>query len=102
MIDEYFRGCLFFSSLAFHRQISRLAEQAFSVSGLSPMDAFLLMVVAENPGISFGLQAVVMVREPTDDETSFIGGRTNVDAEFEGVNFGDGASGASSADALFD
>lgn len=58
--------------------------------------------VAENPGISFGLQAVVMVREPTDDETSFIGGRTNVDAEFEGVDFGGGSAGASSADALFD
>lgn len=52
MLDEYFKDCLFFSSLAFHREIARMADRAFLSSGLSPMDAFLLMTIAEHPGIS--------------------------------------------------
>jgi len=58
--------------------------------------------VQENPGVSFGLQAVVLFREPTEDETTFVGGRTNVDAEFEGIDFGEAVAEGASADALFD
>lgn len=44
--------CLFFTSTALARTLSRLAEQVFAPTGLSPSHAFLLMLVIENPGIT--------------------------------------------------
>lgn len=44
--------CLFFTSTALARTLSRLGEQVFSPTGLSPSHAFLLMLVIENPGIT--------------------------------------------------
>lgn len=54
----------------------------------------------KNPGVSFDFRGLVLVREPRDDETPFVGRRTNMDAEFEGVDFGE--SEGVSADALFE
>lgn len=44
--------CLFFASTALARTLSRLGEQVFAPTGLSPSHAFLLMLVIENPGIT--------------------------------------------------
>jgi len=43
--------CLYFTANALARTITRMAEQEFQRTGLSPALAFLLMVVVEKPGI---------------------------------------------------
>ncbi len=45
-------GCLYFTANSLARSITRLADQEFMVTGLSPAQAFLLMVVNEDPGIA--------------------------------------------------
>ena len=45
------RHCLYFTSNALSRAISRMAEEEFKITGLSPSHAFLLMIVNDNPGI---------------------------------------------------
>lgn len=42
--------CLFFTANALARTISRMAEEEFRTTGLSPSHAFLLMLVGERPG----------------------------------------------------
>lgn len=44
--------CLYFTSNALARQITRLAEEEFKITGLSPSHAFLIMLVNDQPGIS--------------------------------------------------
>jgi DNA-binding MarR family transcriptional regulator len=44
------RDCLYFTANALARTISRIADQEFCATGLSPSHAFLLMLVAERPG----------------------------------------------------
>jgi len=43
-------GCLFFTANRLARVISRVADEEFGTVGLSPTQAFLLMLVAETPG----------------------------------------------------
>ncbi|OGU35663.1 MAG: MarR family transcriptional regulator [Ignavibacteria bacterium GWB2_35_6b] len=45
-------NCLYFSVNTLSRVMTKLAEEAFAQTGLSPSHAFLLMSVNENPGIS--------------------------------------------------
>lgn len=45
-------GCLYFTANSLARAITRLADEEFMVTGLSPAQAFLLMVVNEDPGIA--------------------------------------------------
>lgn len=42
--------CLYFTANALARTISRIADEEFYTTGLSPSHAFLLMLVAEQPG----------------------------------------------------
>lgn len=43
--------CLYFSANALARAITRVAEEKFSLTGLSPSHAFLVMTVNNKPGI---------------------------------------------------
>lgn len=49
--DEKFCRCLYYTSTAFAREMTIIAEEEFSVVGLAPSYAFLLMVINEKPGI---------------------------------------------------
>ena len=44
-------GCLYYSANALARNITKVAEEAFSVTGLAPSHAFLVMIVNDQPGI---------------------------------------------------
>ncbi len=52
MVEEYFSCCLYFTASKLARVISRLAEEEFASTGLSPTYAFLLMAVCDQPGIA--------------------------------------------------
>jgi DNA-binding MarR family transcriptional regulator len=45
------RHCLYFTANALSRVITRIAEEEFRFTGLSPSHAFLMMLVTDNPGI---------------------------------------------------
>jgi DNA-binding MarR family transcriptional regulator len=49
--DSKYCGCLYFSANALARNITKMAEEAFSETGLSPSYAFLVMSINSNPGI---------------------------------------------------
>ncbi|WP_025740396.1 MarR family winged helix-turn-helix transcriptional regulator [Aquimarina pacifica] len=50
--DKYLSKCLYFTSNALARKLTKLAEQAFTPIGLSPSYAFLLLLIHENPKIT--------------------------------------------------
>ncbi|MBB6734138.1 MarR family winged helix-turn-helix transcriptional regulator [Cohnella zeiphila] len=52
MLDIYFKECLYFSANRLGRIITKMAEDAFASSGVSPTAAFLLMALYERDGIS--------------------------------------------------
>lgn len=49
--ESTYSDCLYYSSNALSRILSKMAEEAFQAVGLSPSYAFLLMTVNEKPGI---------------------------------------------------
>ena len=49
---EYIHHCLYFTANSLARVVTRMAERAFRVTGLSPSHAFLVMLVNESPGIT--------------------------------------------------
>ncbi|MDQ1265430.1 MAG: hypothetical protein QG635_580 [Bacteroidota bacterium] len=49
--NKYCR-CLFYSANALARNITKLAEDSFSITGLAPSQAFLIMTVNSSPGIN--------------------------------------------------
>jgi DNA-binding MarR family transcriptional regulator len=48
---EILTNCLYFTANNLSRVITRMAEEAFRPTGLSPSHVFLLMLANENPGI---------------------------------------------------
>lgn len=52
MPDHYFEQCLYFTASRMTRSITRMAEEEFQTTGLSPTYAFLMLVVKEKQGIS--------------------------------------------------
>lgn len=52
MLETYLKECLYFTASRLSRVVTKIAEDEFAVSGLSPTYAFLLMAVYENEGIS--------------------------------------------------
>ena len=48
---EILTNCLYFTANSLSRVITRMAEEAFRPTGLSPSHVFLLMLANENPGI---------------------------------------------------
>ncbi|MFD0692497.1 MarR family winged helix-turn-helix transcriptional regulator [Paenibacillus sp. GCM10027628] len=52
LLDIYLKECLYFTANRLSRVITKLAEDEFAVSGMSPTFAFLLMAVYEKEGIS--------------------------------------------------
>ncbi|MGN8647974.1 MarR family winged helix-turn-helix transcriptional regulator [Gracilibacillus sp. HCP3S3_G5_1] len=52
MLNVYLKECLYFTSSRFTRIITKMAEEEFTRSGLSPTAAYLLMVLYENQGLS--------------------------------------------------
>ncbi|MFC5404558.1 MarR family winged helix-turn-helix transcriptional regulator [Cohnella soli] len=52
MLQVYLKECLYFTANRLGRIVSRMAEDEFASSGMSPTSAFLLMAVFEKDGIS--------------------------------------------------
>lgn len=52
MLGTYLKECLYFTANRLGRVITKMAEDEFATSGLSPTSAFLLMAVYEKEGIS--------------------------------------------------
>jgi len=52
MIEHLFNKCLYFTVSKLSRTITKMAEEEFAKTGLSPTYGFLLMTVNEKPGIS--------------------------------------------------
>jgi MarR family transcriptional regulator, organic hydroperoxide resistance regulator len=46
------KNCLYFSSIILARSISKLADEKFKQTGLSPSHAFTLMIINEQAGIT--------------------------------------------------
>lgn len=51
-LERYLEHCLYFTSNSLSRVITRMAEEEFGKLGLSVSHSFLLMIVANEPGIS--------------------------------------------------
>ena len=49
--DSKYCGCLYYSANALSRVMTKIADEEFSITGLAPSYAFLLMSVNEKPGI---------------------------------------------------
>jgi DNA-binding MarR family transcriptional regulator len=52
MVEDIFNNCLYFTVSKLSRTITKMAEEEFVSTGLSPTYAFVLMSVNEKPGIS--------------------------------------------------
>jgi MarR family transcriptional regulator, organic hydroperoxide resistance regulator len=57
--------CLYYSSNALARVVTRMAEEEFSAVDLAPSYAFVIMTVNKNPGIHAGELAEAMMLTPS-------------------------------------
>lgn len=62
---DIMHSCLYFTAASLSRVITRLAEEAFSPTGLSPSHAFVLMTAAEDPGVGPGELATRLSLAPS-------------------------------------
>lgn len=60
-----FSQCLYFTANIFSRQLSDMAREEFSATGLSPSHAFIMMAVNKQPGIHPGKIAEIMFLAPS-------------------------------------
>ena len=60
-----FCKCLYYSSNALARVVTRMAEDAFAAVDLAPSHAFIVMTVNKNPGIQAGELAEIMMLKPS-------------------------------------
>ena len=58
-------NCLYYSSNALARIITKMAEEEFSAVNLAPSYAFIVMTVNLNPGIQAGRLAEIMMLTPS-------------------------------------
>ena len=58
-------NCLYYSANALARVITRIADEEFSITGLSPSYAFLIMSINKNPGIQPTELAMIMQLKPS-------------------------------------
>ena len=56
--DSKYSGCLYYSSNTLGRVMTRMAEEEFSITGLAPSYAFLLMSVNDKQSIQAGRRNV--------------------------------------------
>ena len=63
--DSPYCNCLFYSVNALSRQMTKMAEEEFAVTGLSPSYAFIVMSVNKQPGILSGEVAKIMQLTPS-------------------------------------
>ncbi len=52
MDDGFLRNCLFFTANRLSRAITKIAEEEFASTGLSPMYGYLILLVNGTPGIT--------------------------------------------------
>ncbi len=57
---EIFSNCLYYTTNAFSRKIARIADEAFTGTGLSSTYCFILITVNGNPGANIGFIADTM------------------------------------------
>jgi MarR family transcriptional regulator, organic hydroperoxide resistance regulator len=50
--DSFLHNCLFFTTNRLSRAITKMAEEEFAMTGLSPMYGYLIRLVIGTPGIS--------------------------------------------------
>ena len=49
--QDILHNCLYFTANSIARKITRMAEEEFRITGLSPSHGFILMLVNDTPGI---------------------------------------------------
>lgn len=52
MLEKHLRNCLYFTASKLARIITKMAEEEFVGTGISPTYAFLLMLVKDHPGMT--------------------------------------------------
>jgi len=57
--------CLYYSANALSRKITKMAEEAFSITGLAPSYAFLLMAINKEPGLHPKELSEIMLLTPS-------------------------------------
>ncbi|WP_219835607.1 MarR family winged helix-turn-helix transcriptional regulator [Paenibacillus sp. R14(2021)] len=63
--DDFLRTCLFFNANRLSRIVTKLAEEEFAVTGLSPMYGYLIRIVNGRPGITQKLLAEMLYITPS-------------------------------------
>ncbi|MFC4808734.1 MarR family winged helix-turn-helix transcriptional regulator [Paenibacillus sp. GCM10023250] len=63
--DEFLRTCLFFNANRLSRAVTKIAEEQFAKTGLSPMYGYLIRIVNLMPGITQKLLAEKLYITPS-------------------------------------
>jgi DNA-binding MarR family transcriptional regulator len=63
--NESYCRCLYFSTAALTRTLTRMAEENFAGTGLAPSLGFIVMTVNAEPGIAAGRLAEIMELRPS-------------------------------------